>query len=183
MIAIKKCSNEHIPELLAIAIRSYLESYEYLWDDNGAAYVRKFYSKELLEAEISTEGISYFFVYVDDEPVGYFKIKESAMPPGEEKACLEIDKLYFLKEFTGKGIGKPVISFIENLAREQHKRLIWLKVMESSPAISFYEFHGFTEVNRSHLSHPHMKDHYRVLLTFMKRIEVAQATAETGSGI
>jgi GNAT superfamily N-acetyltransferase len=178
MIAIKKCDNNQIPELLAIAVKSYLETYEYLWDDNGAAYVRKFYSKDILEDEISTEGISYFFVYADDEPIGYFKIKECALAPGEKKDCLEIDKLYFLKQFTGQGIGKTVISFIENLAREQNKRLMWLKVMESSPAISFYEFHGFTEVNRSHLSHPNMKDGYRVLLTFMKHIEIMPVEAE-----
>jgi diamine N-acetyltransferase len=171
MIVIKKCDTADIPLLLDIATKSYLETYQYLWDDNGAAYLLKFYSKEVLEHDISTAAATYFLVYGDDNAVGYFKIKDNAPAPYEKKDGLEIEKLYFLKEHTGKGIGKKVMSFIENLAKEQNKSIVWLNVMESSSALSFYEFHGFKQVHRSYLNHPHMKDNYRVLLTYIKSLE------------
>lgn len=171
MIAIKKCDITDIPLLLAIATKSYLETYQYLWEDNGAAYLLKFYSKDVLEHDITTEAATYFLVYDGDEAIGYFKIKDNAPDPFEKKDCLEIEKLYFLKEYTGKGIGKKVMPFIENLAKEQNKIVVWLNVMESSNALSFYEFHGFKQVHRSYLNHPHMKDNYRVLLTYIKNLE------------
>ena len=62
MITIKKCDNNDIPQLLDIAIRSYMETYEYLWDDKGESYIRRIYSKEIMEEEIATKGVNYFFV-------------------------------------------------------------------------------------------------------------------------
>ncbi|MFI5138482.1 MAG: GNAT family N-acetyltransferase [Sphingobacteriales bacterium] len=170
MLKFKKCNNSDIPLLLDIAIRSYRETYEYLWDDDGDSYVRRFYSEEILEEEIATGGINYFLVYNDDNPAGYFKTTENALAPHEKKDCLEIEKLYFLKRFTGKGIGKQTILFLENLAREQQKSILWLKVMESGAAVPFYRTNGFTQVDSARLNHPHMKDEYRVILTFSRLI-------------
>jgi len=171
MLKFKKCNKSDIPLLLDIAIRSYRETYEYLWDDKGDSYVRKFYSKEILEEEIAAEGVNYFLVYDNDEAAGYFKTTENALAPHEKKDCLEIEKLYFLKQFTRKGIGKQAMLFIENLARNQHKSLLWLKVMDSGDAVPFYKANGFTQVDSARLNHPHMKDEYRIILTFARCIE------------
>ncbi|MDR3694620.1 GNAT family N-acetyltransferase [Mucilaginibacter sp.] len=170
MVTIRKCSNNDIPLLLDIAIRSYRETYEYLWDDKGDAYISRFYSKEILEREIAIEGIGYFLVYHGSAPAGYFKTTENALTPDENKDCLEIEKIYFLNKFKRKGIGKQAMLFIENLARVQHKSLIWLKVMESSIAIPFYHAHGFTQVKSTRLDYPQMKDEYRNILTLTKGI-------------
>src|SRR5476651_2345821 len=146
MVTIRKCINNDIPVLLDIAIRSYREAYEYLWDDNGDSYVRRFYSKEILEREMAMGGINYFLVYANGEAAGYLKTTDNELPPDENKESLEIDKIYFLNQFKKKGLGKQAMLFIENIARVQHKSLIWLKVMESSTAIPFYLAHGFKQV-------------------------------------
>jgi len=67
--------------------------------------------------------------------------------------------------------------FIEDLAREQHKSLIWLKVMESSIAIPFYQAHDFTQVKSTRLDYPNMKDEYRIILTFTRDINAKPAAA------
>lgn len=170
MVTIRKCNIDDVPQLLDIAIKSYRETYEYLWDDQGDTYVSRFYSKEILEREIAMQGVSYFLVYDNGEAAGYFKTTENALAPGENNNWLEIDKIYFLNQFKRKGIGKQVMQFIENLARVQHKTQLWLKVMDSSTAIPFYQAHGFTQVKHTRLDYPHMKDEYRVILTFTRRL-------------
>jgi len=172
MATITNCSNNDIPLLLDIAISSYRETYEYLWDDKGNSYITRIYSNKILEEEMATEGVDYFFVYDDNTPAGYFKTTENALAPHDKKDCLEIEKLYFLKRFTRKGIGKQVMLFIENLARQRHKSLIWLKVMESGDAVPFYKAHGFTQVDSFVLDYPHMKDEYKVILTFTRCINL-----------
>ena len=156
--------------LLDIAIRSYRETYEYLWDDQGDAYVNRFYSKDILEREIAMEGVSYFLIYADDEAAGYFKTTENALAPDENNNCLEIDKIYFLTQYKRKGIGKQVMQFIEQLARVKHKTQLWLKVMDSSTAIPFYLANGFTQVKSTRLDYPYMKDEYRNILTFTRSL-------------
>ena len=172
MVTIRKCNADDIPLVLDLAIKSYRETYEYLWDDRGDAYVSSFYSKEILEREIAMQGVSYFLVYTDGGAAGYFKTTENTLAPGENKDSLEIDKIYFLSQFKRKGIGKQVMLFIENLARVQHKTQLWLKVMDSSTAIPFYRDHGFTPVKSTRLDYPHMKDEFRVILTFTRRLNV-----------
>jgi GNAT superfamily N-acetyltransferase len=142
MITIRKCGLEDISALFDIAVESYTAAYEYLWEDKGAAYLKKFYSTQLMEADID----SYFLVYSGLETAGYFKIKENSFGPYAQKDCLEVEKLYFLPSFTGRGIGTYTIDYIEKLAVAQQKVLIWLSVMQSSPANSFYKSNGFKQV-------------------------------------
>ena len=170
MVTISKCGNTDVPLLLDIAITSYRQTYEYLWDDKGDAYISRFYSKEILEREMEMQGVGFFLVYYNGEAAGYLKTTENTLATDENKDCLEIDKIYFLNQYKRKGIGKQVMLFIENLARVKHKSLIWLKVMDSSTAIPFYRAHGFAQVKSTRLDYPHMKDEYRVILTFTRRL-------------
>lgn len=90
--------------------------------------------------------------------------------PGNQTHYLEIDKLYLLPQFTGKGIGKIAMNFIFDFAKRQQCPLLWLKVMESSPARLFYEAYGFKQTERTYLDYSFMIDEYRWLLTYVLEI-------------
>jgi len=95
MVTISKCGNNDIPLLLDIAIRSYRETYEYLWDDKGDAYIRRFYSTEILEREMAMDGVNVFLVYYDGEAAGYLKTTENTPAPDENKIAWKLTKSTF----------------------------------------------------------------------------------------
>jgi GNAT superfamily N-acetyltransferase len=153
--------------LYDIAIQTYKQTYTYLWTDEGEAYLNRFYKKDDLEKDLVTPDVIYFLVYADDRVAGYFKVKQNALLPYSKKQCLEIEKLYLLQQFTGKGMGKAIVNFINDLSKNQQHPILWLKVMESSPAKSFYEAFGFKQTDRTYLDYPFMIDEYRWLLTLV----------------
>lgn len=167
MTDIKQCDIKQADLLHNIAIQTYKQTYTYLWQDDGAAYLKRFYEKVRLEKDLATAGVTYFLVYSDNKAAGYFKVKENSIAPGNLQQSLEIDKLYLLQQFIGRGIGKTVMNFIFDLAKQQQCPVLWLKVMESSPARLFYEAYGFKQTERTLLDYPFMIDEYRWLLTYV----------------
>lgn len=171
MITIKKCQDHELNLLHEIAIQSYNETYQYLWSDSGASYLNEFYKKETFKKELSTSNIFYYLVYDTDKAIGYFKLKENEIAPYPVEHCTEIEKFYLLKEYTGKGIGKIIMEFIIALSKEKHRPVLWLKVMESSPAKYLYEKYGLIQTNINYLNYPAMIEKYRSIITMARIFE------------
>ena len=77
--------------------------------------------------------------------VGYLKL--NLLDAQTEKMSddyLEIERIYVLKKFHGKGYGKALIDFSKEKAIQKKKKKIWLGVWEKNPnAIGFYQKMGF----------------------------------------
>lgn len=58
-------------------------------------------------------------------------------------AITKIPKIYILPETQGKGIGKSLIDFIENLARQNNAKILTLNVNRFNKALHFYQRLGF----------------------------------------
>src|SRR5439155_1327583 len=61
----------------------------------------------------------------------------------EKFDCIELERIYLVRSATGKGHGHKVVEFCFEYARKLNKQLIWLKAMDSSEAVFFYEKLGF----------------------------------------
>jgi hypothetical protein len=51
---------------------------------------------------------------------------------------------------------------------------MWLMVMDSSPAKTFYERNSFTETGRFYLDYPKLIDEYRLILTMITEVNQQQ---------
>ncbi|HEY4618950.1 MAG TPA: GNAT family N-acetyltransferase [Flavobacterium sp.] len=171
MITIKKCQKDQLDLLFETAVQSYNDTYPYLWLDKGAWYLDVFYKKENFKKELSQSNTFYFLVYDTLKIIGYFKLNTSDLASYPASHCTEIDKLYLLKGYAGKGIGNTIMEFIISLSEKQQCPVLWLKVMESSPAKYFYEKQGFLQTDKSYLDYPGMKEEYRSIITMMKEIK------------
>jgi len=167
MITIKKCEGNDLNLLHQIAIQSYNDTYQYLWHDKGTWYLNEFYKKETFEKELSASDIFYFLIYDDDKAVGYFKLTEDIIEPYSASECMELDKLYLLKEGIGKGIGKIVMNFVISFAKEKNRSVLWLKVMESSRAKFLYEKSGFIQTDIYNLDYPEIVEEFASILTMV----------------
>jgi len=170
LITFKKCEEIDLDLLHKIAIESYNDTYKYLWKDEGKLYLDRFYKKESFREELTASDIFYFLVYDDDKAIGFFKLKENAIANYAKSECIELDKLYLLKIATGKGTGKIIMNFIFTFSKEKNCAVIWLKVMESSPAKFVYEKSGFVQIDQYNLDYPQIVEEHASILTMIYKM-------------
>ena len=88
-----------------------------------------------------------------------------------EKA-LYLEKIYFLKEFTGLGLGQKTIAWVFEQARNSSIKMVWLMAMDSShKAITSYEKAGFQQIGTTQLDDKEfqlMKPEYRGMVILKK---------------
>lgn len=162
----EQCSINHCDVLYEIALKTYKEHYTDIWHDHGQAYLERFYAKETFKRELEDKACQYYLIFHLETPVGFFKLRENALPPYSLEDCLELNKIYILKAHTGRGIGSSTLQFVYDIAQAKHKRLLWLQVMEESKAKIFYENLGFQHCHEVALNYPFMKAGLNVLSTY-----------------
>lgn len=166
----EQCNSSQADLLHDIAIQSYNESYKDIWDDQGQAYLIRFYDKSIFTKELIAPTCQYYMIHSDGKPVGFFKLRDHVLSPHEPEECLELNKIYILNAFTGMGIGQKALDFILNLAQRRDKNILWLNVMDKSRAKAFYEKNGFERCHEVALDYPFMKSGLNVLATYKRGI-------------
>ena len=96
----------------------------------------KFQSAQAISNQIQN-GYEYYMMLYKDQPVGYLAFVK-------EEEALFLSKIYVLKNFRGKKIGKKAMDFIEEKAREYHKSKVRLTVnINNVNSIEAYTKLGF----------------------------------------
>jgi GNAT superfamily N-acetyltransferase len=84
--------------------------------------------------------------YFNNEPAGYARLRNSDELTNTfpDKKCLELQRIYSLQQFIGKGIGKALLQKCIQQAQQQAYDILWLGVWEHNHhALSFYKHFGF----------------------------------------
>ncbi|AQG78558.1 GNAT family N-acetyltransferase [Spirosoma montaniterrae] len=158
------------PALSALCRRIYPQYFTYLWFDEGAWYIEHSYNEATLRAELKDPNVQYFFTLLNDQPAGYLKVKLSSNL-NNEAGGFEIERIYFLREVAGQGLGTYLIEYAFEIARQLNKRYVWLNVMDSSTnSIAFYHRHGFEPVGETWLGYKLMKPEYRRMWQMQRKI-------------
>jgi ribosomal protein S18 acetylase RimI-like enzyme len=117
--------------------------------DNSEADMAKFLSSQFtrgrLMLEVGARDNVFLLVYHLNKVAGYVKLREGKKPEIlKDKQLLEIARLYVVKDYIGKGVGKLLMQESIAIAREKGKDIIWLGVWEKNQrAINFYSSWGF----------------------------------------
>jgi len=105
------------------------------------------FTEQRLTEEVGKLENIFFIAYLDNEPVGYAKLREgkNLIELGDVDA-IEIARIYSEQKTIGKGIGKALMLKCFEVAKERNKKVIWLGVWEhNETAISFYKKFGFEQ--------------------------------------
>jgi diamine N-acetyltransferase len=140
---------DDINRLCAICRRTYAAHYSGIWTDDGLlTYLDDQYDASKVQAEISGGKTEYLLAAVDGHDVGFAKLNyDRPLPTDPEKLGVELQKIYFDADQTGKGYGSISLQRITNIARESGSERIWLDVLKSNEGgRRAYERAGFSVV-------------------------------------
>ena len=112
-------------------------------DIPGTAYFDE--ALDHLSAYYDRPGRAYYVLLSDGVVIGGGGFAEIAVFP----ACCELQKLYLADRVKGLGLGRRLLAFIEDRARECGSRQMYLETHHVLvPAIRLYEKDGFEEIGR-----------------------------------
>lgn len=144
-IALRPILSSDTGKLFNLMIEVYSLAYAHFWTDNGDWYVNAQYSKENILRELSEEKTEYYFVLFKDEIIGNFRIiwDEKLVGFSEEKQ-VKLHRVYLHQKTQGNGIGKKLLSWLEEKASKRGYKTIWLDAMDEQPqAFQFYKKLGY----------------------------------------
>ena len=150
-IEVVKISVKDLKELRDLAIKTFDETFrEFNTPENMQLYFDESLNEEVLTKELKTDGSTFFFVKLDGKLVGYLKVNVGSAqtdPMGDD--AFQIERIYILKDYQRRGIGKILISKSIEMAKEMKKKNVWLGVWEHNKnALSFYSKMGFVKVGQ-----------------------------------
>lgn len=147
-VKIKKCNREDLEILQKLSIETFNDTFkDQNSPENMKAYLEKAFNLIQLEKELSNISSEFFFVYVRNEVAGYLKVNiNDAQSEEMGDESLEIERIYIKNQFQKHGVGKYMLNYAMDMAREQNKKKIWLGVWEKNEnAIAFYKKMGFAQ--------------------------------------
>jgi len=144
-IQLKEISTLDTATLFNVMKETYPLAYHHFWKDKGAFYINSQYNKDHILKELNQENADYYFVLFNDEIIGNFRIiwDEKLEGLSEEKQ-VKLHRIYLHQKTQGKGIGKKLLSWLEEKAIKKGYKIIWLDAMNKQPqAFQFYKKLGY----------------------------------------
>jgi diamine N-acetyltransferase len=139
----------HTSLLAKLALDTFCESFEKLNNpEDFWAYVNEAFHEVKIKQEINEPESLYIIAYVDGEIAGYARVRHSHEVadhfPG--KKTIELQRIYALQKFIGKGVGKTLMNYCLDLGRKKGAEILWLGVWEHNHnAQGFYKKLGFEQ--------------------------------------
>lgn len=132
---------EEIASLAEMAEKIWHEFFPGIISEEQIDYmVDKFQSSHAMTEQIANHGYHYHVLEVDGEPMGYtgWNIEDGK---------LFLSKVYLKKEARGKGYSSIIFRFLEEQAKANGARAIWLTVNKyNGHSIAVYQHMGFQTI-------------------------------------
>ena len=162
-IALRKITEQDVDVLNNLMNIIYPAAYSFLWPDNGVWYINEQYSKANILKELKQEKANYYFVLVNDEIVGNFRVVwNEPLKNLQILNQVKLHRLYLHKNVQGKGVGKAIMNWLEKEALLKNYKAIWLDAMDAKQqAFEFYKKLGYQYHTHVFLSFELMKKDVR----------------------
>ena len=141
-----KCREQDLEKLIEISRSTYYESFKSMCSEEiMEQYLNDAFNPKKLLQELKNKNTEFCFVYEDKTIVGYLKLNEfTAQNDINDDTSMELERIYIIKKFQGKGLGKSLLEKSVELAKQKNKKFLWLGVWKKNKkAIKFYDKNGF----------------------------------------
>ena len=146
-VSIRKAEKADAETVADIGRKTFYETWRSVntEEDLQMYLLKSFNTKEIAE-EIQNQGVIIFLLaYVANEVAGYAKLRNDRNHDQlKGKRSIEMERIYVLKKFQDKKIGKALMDESLSISNREKYELIWLGVnQENFKAIDFYKRYGF----------------------------------------
>ncbi|MDF2158498.1 GNAT family N-acetyltransferase [Algoriphagus sp. CAU 1675] len=134
-----------LKELVEVARAAFVQAFtEGNKPENVRAYMEEAFTEEAFEKEMANPFSLFLILKIAGKIAGYCKVNfVPAQTDIHDPESLEIARLYILEDYLGTGVGKALMESALDVARQHHKKYVWLGVWEhNARAIRFYEKNG-----------------------------------------
>lgn len=159
-------------DYIIIGTKAYNQHYRHLWPNGDTStYIQNSFTKEILLKEEQDENTALYLLKMENIYVGILKITlDMAIAKLNKSEALYLDKIYIQKEFTGLGIGRETLKFIETKARKLSKKAIFLGAMQNGLALSFYLANNFSIIDTSKVPFENVIEEEKPMYILLKEI-------------
>ncbi|MEO6328812.1 MAG: GNAT family N-acetyltransferase [Ginsengibacter sp.] len=122
-------------------------------DDDLEQFIDRYFVKEQVYKELQDPFDFYFIAVINNEPVGYLRMKEEStdVPAIKKYKAIELKRIYVLKKYQHMKAGAALMKFALGFAAEKNYEVVWLGVWEHNErAKSFYGKWGFEDTGFTH---------------------------------
>lgn len=144
-----RCAAENLDTLREISISTFYETFAHMnTAENINTYLRNSFCDDTLLNELDNADSEFYLLYCDQKAAGYIKLNEAPSQTDiNDKSSLQIERIYLLSEFQGKGLGRYLLEQALIKAYDRNKKYVWLGVWEENDtAIKFYMRNGFYKI-------------------------------------
>ncbi len=172
-LALQPIKLDDQPKLYKLMQGIYPAAYGHFWQDDCSWYIHHIYSPESLTKDLNTPDSHYHFIEYQGDTVGIFKyIYNQTYTPLSPLAGLKLHRLYLHPRVQGKGVGKNIMQYSEQLARDLNYKIIWLDAMHThKQAQQFYKKNGYSKTEFQLLPFELLKDEHRKMWYMHKMLE------------
>lgn len=165
-------TKENIENYIQVGTQSYIEHYLHLWKEHDpSSYLATSFTPKVVTYELNDPNCINFLVKYDEKNAGILKISlNHEWGKWSAKEALYLHRVYLLKSTTGKGVGKAVLDFTQNLAQGLQKKVIWLEAMKKGRAVQFYQKNGYQLIGESNVELKGILDHEKEMWVLAKTL-------------
>jgi diamine N-acetyltransferase len=134
------------PMLAELGRRSFFEAFgEYNEPEDMKVYLDTAFDPAAIIEQLKNPACIFIVAEINNNPVGYAKLKlNSHMPQLENFKSIQLERIYALRDYIGKKIGKSLMEKCFSIARKESFNKIWLSVwQQNTRAIDFYKKWNF----------------------------------------
>jgi diamine N-acetyltransferase len=171
-IEIRKAHLEDAEFIALLGRITFRESFAEVWNNEKVLsnYFNKTFAVAKIRASLQKENNIYWLAFADDLPVGYIKMKKfSPYEKLSDEKPAQLQKIYVLNEFIGKGIGEKLQNAAFDEVAANRIKTMWLAVLQQNEkAQHFYKKHGFHQATDYRFTFETLKFEFAVMVKIFK---------------
>ncbi|MBP7245136.1 MAG: GNAT family N-acetyltransferase [Bacteroidia bacterium] len=171
MHSIIKSTVHDAAELAKVGRQSFIESHGHsASEEDITAYVNSKFSFLAFEEELKNPNYIYHHVVFEGQMIGYSKVVFNCESENvAQENITKLERLYLLQEFHSLKLGKALLEYNIQLAKQNHQKGMWLYVWkENTRALNFYLKYGFEIIGEYNfkISENHSNPNHQLLLIY-----------------